>query len=118
MEPYERSVLSDAFVEEKFKAGQHIIKAGEEGNKFYLIEEGECIATKGEESKEVMHYNQPGQYFGERALLKNEPRAANIIAKTDCTLVSVDRHSFKRLMGPLDAILRRNMEIYEKFTGS
>ena len=60
MEPYERSVLSDAFVEERFKAGEYIIKAGEEGNKFYLIEEGECIATKGEESKEVMHYNQPG----------------------------------------------------------
>lgn len=57
MEPYERSVLSDAFVEEKFKAGEIVIKVGEEGNKFYLIEEGECIATKGEESKEVMHYN-------------------------------------------------------------
>ena len=116
MDSYERSVLSDAFVEEKFKAGEYIIKAGEEGNKFYLIEEGECLATKGEESKEVMQYNQRGQYFGERALLKNEPRAANIICKTDCTLVSLDRHSFKRLMGPLDAILRRNMESYEKFS--
>ncbi len=60
MEPYERSVLSDAFVEEKFKAGDYVIRAGEEGNKFYLIEEGECIATIGEESKEVMHYNKPG----------------------------------------------------------
>lgn len=117
MDGYERSVLSDAFIEERFKAGDYVIRAGEEGNKFYLIEEGECIATKGEESKEVMHYNTPGQYFGELALLKNEPRAANIICKTDCTLVSVDRHSFKRLMGPLDAILRRNMDIYEKFTG-
>ena len=59
MEPYERSVLSDAFVEENFKAGEFIIRAGEEGNKFYLIEEGECIATKslGEEEKEVYHYN-------------------------------------------------------------
>ena len=47
MEPYERSVLSDAFLEENFKAGDYIIKAGEEGNKFYLVEEGECIATLG-----------------------------------------------------------------------
>lgn len=67
-----------------------------------------------EEVKEVMHYK-AGDYFGERALLRNEPRAANVIAKTDCILVSVDRHSFKRLMGPLEGILRRNMEIYEAF---
>ena len=29
MEPYERSVLSDAFVEESFKAGDYIIREGE-----------------------------------------------------------------------------------------
>lgn len=55
MEPYERSVLSDAFKEELFKAGELIIKEGEEGNKFYLIEEGEAVASKvlnhGEEAK-------------------------------------------------------------------
>jgi cAMP-dependent protein kinase regulator len=62
-----------------------------------------------------MLYDKPGSYFGERSLLKNEPRAANIVCKTDCRLVSLDRHSFKRLMGPLDAIMRRNMEVYEAF---
>jgi cAMP-dependent protein kinase regulator len=120
MEPYERSVLSDAFIDEKFCAGDYIIKAGEEGNKFYLVEEGVCIATKsfhGEEAKEILSY-EPGDYFGERALLKNEPRAANVIAKTDVRLVSVDRHSFKRLMGPIDDVMRRNMEVYEHFVMS
>lgn len=38
MEPYERSVLSDAFVEENFKAGDFVIRVGDEGNKFYLVE--------------------------------------------------------------------------------
>ena len=120
MEPYERSVLSDAFVEERYNAGDFIIRQGEEGDKFYLIEEGEAVATKSmnidEEAKEVMTY-EAGDYFGERALLKNEPRAANVIAKTDCLVVSVDRHSFKRLMGPLEDILRRNMEIYDQVMG-
>lgn len=57
----------------------------------------------------------PGDYFGERALLKNEPRAANVIAKTNCKVVSLDRHSFKRLMGPIDTVMRRNLDIYEHF---
>lgn len=46
MEPYERSVLSDAFSEEHIKAGEVVIQVGEEGNKFYLVEEGELVATK------------------------------------------------------------------------
>lgn len=56
-----------------------------------------------------------GSYFGERALLKNEPRAANVLAETDCVLVSMDRHSVKRLLGPLEDLLKRNFEIYEKY---
>ena len=56
-----------------------------------------------------------GDYFGERALIKNEPRAANVVAVSDCTLVSIDRHSVKRLLGPLENLLKRNFEVYEKF---
>lgn len=117
MEPYERSKLADSFNEVAFKEGEEVIKEGEEGNTFYIVESGEAIATKtlsqNEQAKEVMHY-QVGDYFGERALLKNEPRAASIIAKTDCVVVTMDRHSFKRLLGPLDDILKRNMELYEQ----
>ena len=118
MEPYERSKLADAFKEEFLAAGTTIIKEGDEGTVFYLIEDGEATATKtmndGEAPTEIMQYK-IGDYFGERALLKNEPRAANVIAKTDCTVVSMDRHSFKRLMGPLEEILKRNMDTYEVF---
>ncbi len=118
MEPYERSVLSDAFVEESFKAGDRVIILGEEGNKFYLVEEGELAATKTlgdhEEEKEVMHYK-AGDYFGELALLKNQPRAANVVAKTDCLLVAIDRHSFKRMMGPLESIMKRRLDVYDSF---
>jgi len=57
-----------------------------------------------------------GQYFGERALLMNEERAANIIATSDVVeCLSLDRDSFIRLLGPLDDLLKRNMEVYNKF---
>lgn len=118
MEPYERSRLADAFIEVKFSAGESIIKEGDEGNDLFLLQEGQAFATKvleaGAEAQTVMEY-EVGSYFGERALLKSEPRAANVIAKTDCVLVSMDRHSVKRLLGPLEELLKRNFEMYEKY---
>jgi cAMP-dependent protein kinase regulator len=114
LEPYERTKLADAFKEIQYKAGDYVIKEDEEGNTFYFISEGEAIATKtleaGKPPVEVMQY-QKGDYFGERALIKNEPRAANVIAKSDITVLCLDRHMFKRLLGPIEEILKRN--VYE-----
>ena len=118
MEPYERSKLADAFVEKKVSAGEKIITEGEPGNELFLLQEGTAIATKtlepGQAPEKVMDY-EVGSYFGERALLKNEPRAANVIAQTDCVLVSMDRHSVKRLLGPLEELLKRNFDVYERY---
>jgi len=58
----------------------------------------------------------PGKYFGERALLTNDLRAASIIATAEVHCLSLDRATFQRLLGPLDDILKRNMEEYKKYT--
>lgn len=80
-----------------------------------MLVDGEAVASKtlepGKPAQEVKKYK-PGDYFGELALLKNEPRAANVIAKTKLKVVSLERNSFKRLLGPLDDILKRNMDSY------
>ena len=55
--------------------------------------------------------------------MKNTPRAASIIAqvkklwKGELKVVSIDRDSFKRILGPLEDILKRNYSRYEKFIG-
>lgn len=84
MEKYERSKLADAFKEEWYEKEDYIIKQGDaEATCFYMIIEGTCIATKtlepGKPAQKVKDYA-PGDYFGERSLIKDEPRAANIIA--------------------------------------
>jgi cAMP-dependent protein kinase regulator len=116
MDPYERSKLSDALKEESFKEGDKIIRDGDQGDKFFIIVAGTAIATKhidGNEIK-VMDYV-PGGYFGERALITNEVRAANIVATSDCKCLSLERDTFSRLLGPLSDILKRNMDDYKKF---
>ena len=83
-----------------------------------MIIEGTAIATKvlepGKPAQKVKDYGQ-GDYFGERSLLKETPRAANIVATSQVCVVSLERQSFKRLMGPLDHILARNEDEYNKF---
>ena len=54
-------------------------------------------------------------YFGELSLLRDEPRAANIIAKTNIKVVWLDRDAFKRLLGPLEELLKRNTVMYAKY---
>ncbi len=118
VEPYERSKLADALKEEDFETGQYVIREGDEGNIFYLVMKGQAVATKtlepGMPPQEVFKY-QPGDYFGERALIENEPKATNIVAQSKLTVVSLDRHSFKRLLGPMEEMLRRNMDVYKQF---
>ena len=117
---YERSQIADAIKEENFSSGERVIKQGDAGNIFYMISEGEGIAKKsfeGEEEKQVMEYS-PGDYFGELALLRNEPRAASVYAKTNLVVLKLDRLSFKRMIGPLEEILKRNMEMYKKHVTS
>ena len=88
------------------------------GDIFYMIESGEAEATKtmepGKPATSVKKYKS-GDYFGELALIKGEPRAANVIAKSDLKLVSLDRGAYKRLLGPIEEILKRNAAQYTKY---
>ena len=95
MDPYERSKIADALKPMKVKNGETVVTEvldlliiqGERGDTFYMIESGHAIATKtlsiGEAPVEVLKYKE-GDYFGELSLLRDTPRAANIIATVSC----------------------------------
>lgn len=118
LKPYELSQIADALKVGYYNKGDYIIKEQDYGDIFYIIVEGEAVATKtlepGKPPKEVKKYKTL-DYFGELALIKGEPRAANIIAITDIKVITLDRNSFKRLLGPIEEILKRNSEQYIKY---
>lgn len=104
--PYERSKIADALHTQKFRQGELIIKEGDPGHSFYLLESGEADAYKGSVENKVFHYRK-GDYFGELALLNDAPRAASIVAATDVKVASLGKNAFQRLLGPVEGIMRR-----------
>lgn len=111
MDVYELNKLIMVLKSSIFNDGQEIIKQGETGNTFYLIISGNAAAFK--DNVEVMKYKR-GDYFGELALLRNAPRAATVKAVGKCKVAYLDRKAFKRLLGPIEDILKRNTEKYNK----
>lgn len=103
MDKYERSQVADALKTEVFAAGTCIVQAGDVGTTFYIVAEGQAVAAK--DGKEVMRYR-PGDYFGELALIRNQPRAATVTASTFVKALTVDRRSFHRLLHVNDLLER------------
>jgi cAMP-dependent protein kinase regulator len=93
MDDYMRSQLTDALKEESYEDGKVIMTEGEEGNTFYILAEGAASAKKGDST---MDYS-GGDFFGELALLKDQPRAATVTSK-GCKVLALDRKSFNRLL--------------------
>ena len=98
--------LADILTEAEFADGDTIVQQGDEGNTFYVIQDGsvKCTVQDGATSREVMQLGQY-DYFGERALLNNEPRAASVIAVGPVTCLHISRAAFEEVLGPLQTII-------------
>lgn len=94
-----------------WKEGDRIVQKGEEGTVFYIIKEGQVkchdIGLGGSTFEDQILG--PGQWFGERALLTGEPRAANVTALTPVSTLAMDRQSFEEAIGPLQGLMEREM---------
>merc|ERR1711892_881405 len=93
--------IADCLEEETFEAGSLIFKQGASGDFFYVIQSGEVDITKnnsngGEDPVVVLT---AGEFFGEKALVKEDKRNANAKAKTDVKCYTLDRKAFVTLVG-------------------
>ncbi|RLN60743.1 hypothetical protein BBJ29_007141 [Phytophthora kernoviae] len=106
------SQLAEAAQFVKFTKGDRIIKKGDRGNVLYIIKSGVVLCTDvgdGHRMESVRLVE--NDYFGERALMTNEPRAANVAAETDVTLIALDRQVFNDQLGSLREVIDRNMSM-------
>ena len=71
-------------------AGEQIITRGDAGSLFYVVVEG----SVGVDDGAIVRRLDPGDYFGEIALLRDVPRTAGVVALTDARLYMLARADF------------------------
>ena len=100
-----------------YNDGEYIIRQGEDGQDFFVISEGQGTVCKsmapGQPEVNIVDLSE-GHFFGELALLKDQPRAASVVAKGRCVCLTLDRGAFERLLGPCQDILDRAEAAYEE----
>ena len=114
MDSYDRVQLADGLQSANFVNGELVIRQGDWGDLFYIVEEGNAVAIKEVQgSEEVVLEYKEGDYFGELALIKGQPRAASVKAVGELKCLTLDRQSFDRLLGPLQESLNKKANEYK-----
>ena len=97
-------MIYDCMKKQEVKAGDAIIKQGDPGEHFFVLDDGEYKVTieKNGSQVEIMRYapNPTGANpcFGELALMYSKPRAASVTALSDGALWVIDRRSFREIL--------------------
>lgn len=91
----------------RFDGGSVIVPEGEEGLGFYLLLAGEALVSQnGVEINRL----EPGQFFGEIALLEGTPRTASVTAIGQVVCLGILRSDFRPLLVRQPRIALRILE--------
>lgn len=89
------------------QAGTTIAREGEPGVGLFVILEGDAEVSIGGRKKATL---QPGDFFGEIALLDGGPRTATVTAKTDVQLLGLTEWVFRGLMQEHPSIALKTLQ--------
>lgn len=104
--------IADVLEVDFFRGGEYIIREDAYGDSFFIINRGEVKVTQtiqGHSQPQEIRKLKRGDYFGEKALLSEDRRTANVIALgqgVEC--LTVDRNSFNQLIGDLNELKEKD----------
>jgi len=110
--------IADVLEEYSYKEGEYIIRQGAVGDTFFIISKGRVKVTRkegGTEEKFIRNLHK-GDFFGEKALVGEEVRTANIIADDGegVKCLVIDRESFSQMIANLEDIKKRYIDLPER----
>lgn len=91
------TALAQLVRERRQAKGTMILSQGDRGDTLFLIRAGQVkVSVVAEDGREViLSVLGPGSFFGELALLDDEPRSAHVIAMEDTLLLQLHREDFR-----------------------
>jgi signal transduction histidine kinase len=96
----ELRALREASVQREIPASHTIFHEGDPGDGLYVVLEGQvdisAIVSQGE--RRVLTRVNPGEFFGEMAVLDGEPRSASATTTRPSTVSFISRESFLRMI--------------------
>ncbi|MCC6222289.1 MAG: ATP-binding cassette domain-containing protein [Thermoleophilia bacterium] len=95
----ELEALARLLVRERYPAGQDVVRQGDPGDRLYVVAGGQVqVVVGGGDGERVVNTLGEGDYFGEMALLADQPRAATVRAIAPTDLWSLERADFQSLL--------------------
>jgi Cyclic nucleotide-binding domain/Major Facilitator Superfamily len=93
-EPLDRPTiegLASSLARVESAAGTTIVAEGDLGERFFIVDGGDLdVFVAGAHVRSLA----AGDYFGEIALLRDVPRTATVVARTECALLALERDAF------------------------
>lgn len=87
------------YFERNFESEEIIFCEFEKGDTFYFIQSGEVRIVREQQGNEnIIAVLSPGMFFGEMAIIENEPRSATAIAECDVMLFEFSRDNFEQVI--------------------
>ena len=98
--PRQLDLLAVKLAVKSFERGESLVRQGDRGDAFYIVREGqvEVLSRESGRSRRVTVLG-PGEYFGEIALLRDQPRMATVRGKSDGSVWRLERQDFRDLVG-------------------
>uniref|UniRef100_UPI00398EB7E7 cGMP-dependent protein kinase 2 n=1 Tax=Pristiophorus japonicus TaxID=55135 RepID=UPI00398EB7E7 len=100
--------IVDCLEVEYYDKGDYIIREGEEGSTFFILAKGKVKVTQSTDNHmepQLIKVLQRGDYFGEKALISDDVRSANIIAdENNVECLVIDRETFNQTVGTFDEL--------------
>jgi MFS family permease len=88
--------LAGAIVRSRHPAGSIVVREGDHGDRFYVVETGSLqVSVSGRPVRQLG----PGGSFGEIALIRDVPRTATVTAIEDSELLGIDHRPFVDALG-------------------